>query len=101
MPFFVRHLIQNLSGTGGRTSSYIATNVVFKSADVHKYPNEAKDAFDKMEIPLRVQVQMISHYHHQVLIESTVQAKNFRPTRTMQSVEKMLHWGWRIKKACS
>lgn len=54
--FFVRHLIQNWSGMGGPTSSFIATIIVF--AGVHKYPNEAKYAFDKMEIPLRVQAQI-------------------------------------------
>jgi hypothetical protein len=41
---------------GGPTSSFIATIIVF--AGVHKYPNEAKYAFDKMEIPLRVQAQI-------------------------------------------
>jgi hypothetical protein len=44
---------------GGPTSSYIATIVIF--AGVHKYPNEAKYAFDKMEIPLRVLGQIISN----------------------------------------
>jgi hypothetical protein len=44
---------------GGPTSSNIATIVIFTG--VRKYPNEAKYAFDKMEIPLRVQAQIISH----------------------------------------
>jgi hypothetical protein len=44
---------------GDPTSSYIATIVVF--VGVHKYPNEAKYAFEKKEIPLRVQAQIISH----------------------------------------
>jgi hypothetical protein len=57
--FFVRQLNQNWSGMGGPTSSYIATVVVF--AGVHKYPNEAQYAFDKTEIPLRVQAQIIKH----------------------------------------
>jgi hypothetical protein len=44
---------------GDPTSSYIATIVVF--VGVHKYPNEAKYALEKTEIPLRVQAQIISH----------------------------------------
>jgi hypothetical protein len=45
---------------GGPTNSYIATIVGL--AGVHKYPNVAKYAFDKMEIRLRVQTQIVSHY---------------------------------------
>jgi len=36
---------------GGPTSSCIATSIGF--AGVHKYQNEAKCAFDKMEIPFK------------------------------------------------